>query len=165
VLKVFASALSVLVIAVGTQANAQGQPGGTYFCSSEIEAGLKYDPSLKEWRSVRFKEKEKFVLKLRFVRAEEGLQGGEIYSLTITPEGRERADECYAKNYGLPGDPRELSAHADYRNLFCYTTYRTYQFNMKTSRFLSAYIEGYVDGDKNGDTPAFAAGKCTKINQ
>jgi hypothetical protein len=162
--KTFAFALSVLLV-TGAQANAQGRPEGSYFCSSEIAAGLKYDPSLKEWRSVTFKEKEKFVLKLRFVRAEQEVNYTvETYNLTITREGNDTANDCFAQNYGLAGDPREVQAHAQFRTFNCYNLFHSYRFNMKTNRFLSAYIDGYVDGDNNENTPSFDAGKCTKIN-
>ena len=147
------------------QSNAQEQ-GRTYLCSSEIEAGLKYDQSAKEWRALKIEEKEKFILKVRFKRTEKkGSFGGktEIYNLTITPTGTNLAEDCYAKTFGLRGNPREIEAHADYRLLFCYTAFNQYTFNLKTNRFLSAFGLGYVNGDNNDASPAIAAGKCTEI--
>ena len=125
---------------------------------------MSYDSSLKEWRGTRFKEKEKFILKTQFVRTESfGNQTIEFYNVTVTLEGRESQEDCYAQMYGEPGDPRDVGAFSNTKVLNCSTLSRTYKFNLKTSRFLSAYVEGYVNGDNNNDTPAFAAGKCTKI--
>jgi hypothetical protein len=87
----------------------------------------------------------------------------EVYNLTITQEGKDNADDCFAHNYHFPGDSREVQAFAQHRTFSCYTGFRTYEFNMMTNRFLSAYVEGYVDGDTNDDTPFFAVGKCTKL--
>jgi hypothetical protein len=40
-----------------------------------------------------------------------------------------------------------------------------YQFNLRTNRFLGAYLEGYVDGkDNNDDTPFVSGGTCSKID-
>lgn len=161
--------LVIGALALGIAQSKAGEVDGTYFCSSEIEAGLKYDPSLKEWRAARFKEKEKFILKVRFVKAEKkgglGMDGGtEIYNLTITPEGTNLGENCYAKRFSHRGDPREIEGYADHKILFCYTALIDYTFNLKTNRFLSADIHGYVNGDNNDDSPTFAAGKCTSVN-
>jgi hypothetical protein len=157
--------LGVLLITTGSQSRALGQDT-TYVCSSEIEAGMMYDPSLREWRGAKFKHIQKFVLKLKFVRAQQnGPEQIDVYNVSIRPDGDDlptALTNCFAEKYGQPGDPLEVQAA--YGRLTCATLFRTYKFNIKNNRFLSAYIEGYVDGDKNDNTPAFAAGKCTKIN-
>jgi hypothetical protein len=162
-----ALALGVLLITTGSQSRASGQDT-TYVCSSEIEAGMIYDSSLKEWRGARLKQKQKFVLKLKFVRAQQnGPEQIDVYNVSIRPDGDDlptALTNCFAEKYGQPGDPLEVQAYAAYGSLTCSTLFRTYKFNMKNNRFLSAYIEGYVDGDTNDNTPAFAAGRCTKIN-
>ena len=65
-----ALALGVLLITTGSQSRAAGQDT-TYVCSSEIEAGMIYDSSRKEWRGARLKQKQKFVLNLKFVRVQQ----------------------------------------------------------------------------------------------
>jgi hypothetical protein len=153
----------IAAVLLGTITNVQAAQTTTYFCSSEIEAGLTFQTG--EWRSARFKEKQKFVLKTKFLRTEPwGDATLEIYNVTVTPEGTDTPAECFAQKYGLPDNPLEISAFAKIGQLTCSTLTRTYKINLKNKRFLSAYIEGYVSGDNNDDTPAFAAGKCTKIN-
>jgi hypothetical protein len=162
----FPIVVGVLLFAGNSQSKAAEEVNGTYFCSSEIEAGLMYDPSLKDWRAAGFKEKEKFIFKVRFLRAEKKKDdiGGvkEVYNLTVKLEGANWEEPCYAKRFSL-GVPSEIEGYADHKILFCYTALIDYTFNLKTKRFLSANVHGYVNGGNDGDIPVLAAGKCTNI--
>jgi len=117
--------------------------------------------------TTNFGKNEGFVLKINYLgkktRKLPGIKWSvETYNVSLTKQGENEPTLCIDHSTEIAWEIDAL----DYL-LQCVTIggKTHFQFNLKNSRFLSAYLYGYVQGQDNiDDTPAMTAGVCTKIN-
>lgn len=150
-----------------TSVQAQDFKDASYFCTVEMAGGISYDGSSKRWQSTIFNPSGKFVLRLKFEHAKmeklfsfSELEKVGYYSISMTNAGTNSPSVC--RRYG--GD---TTPHVQIRDgyFYCSRNLTDYKFNLRTNRFVSSYMVGYIDGeDKNDNTPAITAGTCTKID-
>jgi hypothetical protein len=134
-----------------------GYLGGTYDCSSVMTGGLAYEPTTQQWGSARLKDDlVRFKLKLTPLSKTDEI-GSRLVKVTIETEGSHDPIPCWT----IAGNAEEVPLGARDRTLSCKTFARSYRFNIETNRFIAANLNGYIDGDKAGDTPYLALGKCT----
>src|SRR6516162_1870388 len=85
-------------------ATAQPLKDSAYFCTTEFQAGLVYDPSIKGWRSGLFKPQRKFILQVKYSGQKEDkapVVAGDPamtfyhYYLTLTEPGTDFRDPCF----------------------------------------------------------------------
>jgi len=167
-----------MLIAVSICANAltiaiaQENKTGRYFCVTGYSGGLKYDPRTRTWDSMGFsvEEKDKFILGLSLEKERtEKINGMDVlmhdYKIQITRTDKDRPDRCLPIGSGFGfGENQLVTTYAVDGKLRCNTIFLEYVFSLKTNRFLAAYFQGFIDGDKTGNTPNIKAGTCTKIN-
>src|SRR5215813_10849546 len=133
---------------------AQQAKEGTYSCAAESSGGIFYNNQTKKWEGTGFRPLSKFVLKLKYVRTATEV---DEYAATITPDGSNDAIACGA-------DRTQLVQIDELDFLICRTRFYNYKFNLKTGRFVEAYLMGYINGqDTNDDTPVVSGGACRKI--
>jgi hypothetical protein len=135
-----------------------------YYCVGDAAGGLWYNEKTKKWEGASFRAEQKFVLKMNFAgaRIQKGMIEEQVsdYKVMVTASGQDTGLPC-TRNY-----PNETVTVADqYRSFSCTTGAHDYMFNLRTNRFLSIYVHGYVGGkDSNADTPHVEGGTCTKID-
>lgn len=135
---------------------------GRYFCVEELGGGLRFDETLKKWSAARFTANGKFVLKLDrqddFVTDAPNKERMQSYKVSITPNGRKIAAQCVSSGLSFVIVDRDSVIR-------CRSSLWDYAFNVRTGRYLGAYMQGYINGsDSNDDTPAITGGTCTKID-
>jgi len=132
---------------------AQQVKEGAYSCTAESSGGIFFNDQTKKWEGTGFRPLSKFILTLKYVRT---TAEGDEYGATITPSGRNDALPC-------PSYRTQLAQINETGFLVCRTEFYNYKFNLKTGRFIEAYLMGYTNGqDINDDTPLVSAGVCTK---
>jgi hypothetical protein len=125
---------------------AQLGQSSSYFCVGEFAAGAAFSDAAKKWQSTIFRDSDKFVLKLKFlgslIRKDVLGQDETVYdySVTLTQNGSNVARECRSIN--MTG--KIVSVSSDY--ISCWSSLQDYRFNLKTNRFLVAYLHGFTDG-------------------
>ena len=133
---------------------AQQATEGTYFCAAESSGGIFYNDQTKKWEGTSFRPLSKFTLRIKYVRT---TTQGDEYAVTVTPYGRDVALPCTSHR-------TQLAQIDKFNYLGCRTEFYDYKFNLKASRFVEAYLIGYINGhDTNDDTPVVSGGVCTKI--
>ncbi len=160
--------LAVLIfISVSDEVVAQNRKDLAYFCVSEFAGGLSYNATTGKWESSRFRVDAKFVLRFKFLKSRMGKDFlGEDepvhdYNITLTASGSNYAALC--EDFFRPND-REIITTNDNEFFRCTASLTEYIFNLKSNRFLAAYLLGYVSGeDNNKNTPSVSGGTCTKI--
>jgi hypothetical protein len=141
-----------------TQAGAEEDWSGTYLCVQEVAGGLKYDEDLARWKSTTFDVRGSFVLKARKV-GEHPLPGAGYmvgdYETTITELGEDER----------PCAPLDMDDHPlNFATITCRASLTEYRVNLFNKRFLSTYLQGYLDwGTGPADTPALVGGRCTVV--
>jgi hypothetical protein len=87
------------------------------------------------------------------------------YVVTLTDKGKSNRIPCYDDGNANTEFRYAIKLGSNYR-VSCSSALTDYRFNLKTGRFLSGYLEGFVNGgeDAKSDTPALTAGTCTKID-
>ena len=143
------------------------QPIGdkAYYCEAQFSGGLAFSETTKRWGATTFRPSDKFVLKLKYLekRLEKDALGKPVeryhYRITTTDAGQSDPMPCF--------DFRNEQATVWIGNglyFNCEGVTRTYIFNLKANRFLSTYLNGFIDGvDNNDNTPFVAGGLCTLI--
>jgi len=132
---------------------AQQSNEGSYSCVAESSGGIFYNDQTKKWEGTRFRPLSKFVLRLQYVRT---TPLGDEYAVSVTPDGGSEPLSCtsHRTQFALFAGPGQLA---------CRTEFYSYRFNLKSGRFVEAYLMGFVnDHDTNDDTPVVSAGRCTK---
>jgi hypothetical protein len=153
---------------VATAAHAQTPPDLAYFCTPQVTAGLYYNAPQKKWVGVPFKPPTPFVLRLKFQSTKKEKiytfsqeEPVNYYTATMTEQGTSSPGTCRGQDRVFESPVKIVS---DDRTFDCTLNITDYRFNLKSNRFLAAYIVGYVDGtDSNADNPSVTAGICTKI--
>jgi hypothetical protein len=121
---------------------------------------------MKKWKGTAFNADGKFVLRLKHLRTRvrKTLFGDDEtvhdYNVTITKAGSNSPSSC--ANY-----PEQHVTVNEYSPLICVggDDLQEYRFSLKTNRFLSTYLYGYIDGkDSKENTPSIEGGTCTKID-
>lgn len=139
---------------------------GSYYCVTEFAGGLSFDESRKAWGSARLQNENKFVLRLRYegaVKQKDALSDTlwENYTVTLTAEGDKYTVSC-TSDFDYPSKTILVGG---YGYVSCTSDLTLYRFNLRTNRFLTAYLQGFVNGaDNNDNTPNVAGGLCTKID-
>ena len=152
-----------------TPLSAQPLKDGAFLCITEKSTGFYYDERLKRWQETNFKT-DQFVLRLRYVGKKENSPDTNYtlyhYEVIITPVGTSQKRSCYPTaemSHDLSVDAPTIGI-ADGLYFECHATSFIYKFNLRSHRFLSAYLEGYVHGrDDNNDNPMISVGTCTQI--
>lgn len=152
----------ILIAAVLYSTTVEAQPtrDAEYFCVEEISGGIAYDASDKKWAGTRLGTDGKFSLSIQHERTttKKNLSGTgeevEDYLVSITPTHTLQAATCFKNNRSNP-----IFKTDEFR---CQTFQADYIFNLKSNRFLLAYLVGYVSGNDDKKTPHIAAGTCTK---
>jgi len=109
-----------------------------YICLANDSTGFSYNTTTNSWVKTGFdvSDRKKLLKKVG--------SGWEWSSF-----GSNYAEKCGAiNNYGL---------------LNCDLLLGSIRFNKNTLRFIETYTVGYLDGDKNGDTPHITIGKCSPL--
>jgi hypothetical protein len=119
-------------------------------------------PSKRNGGLPKFRPESKFVLRLKYIKSwVKDDENVDDYSVTITRLGSTYNAECLdfsQSQHGVVSDRK-------YTYLRCRANESDYTFNLKNSRFLSVYPNGYVEGEDNNDnTPHVSGGTCTKID-
>src|SRR5262245_53104280 len=70
-----------------------------YYCVGEAAGGLKYNEATKKWEGTPFYPRQKFVLKMKFVRTRTqkgkySTEGVSDYMVTLTPSGENGSLRC-----------------------------------------------------------------------
>jgi hypothetical protein len=157
----------LLAACVPSAAVAQVNKNAAYFCAAEVAGGLYYNSALKRWEASSFKADQKFVLRLKFLRAR--VQKGTFifaaeesvtdYEVTITQSGSNFAGGCESDS-----GAKEITVVNELGYVECQWSFGRLKFNLNSNRFLSAYLSGFVNGkENNDDNPAVLGGTCTKI--
>jgi hypothetical protein len=163
----FSGVVTALALVPLTSAGAEFRFGSdaSYFCVVESAGGISFNETTKKWESTRFHPDGKFGVRLKFIktRVQKDVFEDETvhdYNVTITPSGQKTPWECVASSNA---DPKIVMIEED-ALLDCQALY-IYRFNLKTNRFIRAYLVGYIDGDDNkSDMPGVEGGTCTKID-
>lgn len=162
-MKILSAAIVVACVPF-TTAKAQLGEDASYFCVVEAVGGLAFDERTKKWVGSTFRPDKKFVLRLkrhrtRVQKATFGEDTVHDYNVTLTVAGSNSPSNC--GNY-----PDKHVTVNELGWVVCKGLgLNEYRFNLKTNRFLSAYLLGYIDGaDNNDDTPNISGGTCTKID-
>jgi hypothetical protein len=148
--------LSLIAAMVTTAGFAQKSNEGAYSCTAESSGGIFYNDQTKKWEGTRFRPLSKFVLRFNYVRT---TALGDEYAVSVSPEGKNDPQSCtsHRMQFALFTEPGLLA---------CRTEFYSYRFNLKSGRFVEAYMMGYVnDDDTNDDTPVVSGGRCTKMNE
>ena len=159
--------VAALALVPPTSAGAQLPFGkdASYSCVVEASGGIRFNETTKKWEGTQFRTDRKFVLRLKFLktRVEKDFLGKDEtvhdYRVTIALSGGGGAHECFNWASGdrdIVTIKRDGLLVCDYRTL--------YKFNLKTNRFIGAYLLGYISGEDDKDTPAISGGTCTKID-
>jgi len=159
-MKILSTAILIACVPL-TTASAQLGKDASYFCIAEIAGGLSYDQGLKKWKGAEFSTNGRFVLRLKHLRTrvEQGILPDGIvhdYNVGITDAGRNVPRSCVARS-------EEPVTVPEVGWLVCTAGLREYRFNLRTNRFLSIFLIGYIDGDDN-NSPLIEGGTCTKID-
>jgi len=136
------------------------------FYSEAVEAagGLSYDERAKKWEGAAFNARDKFVLRLKFlrIRVQKSIFGKDEtvydYSVTTTKAGSNSPSPCetHSETYVTVTELGWVVCHSDFQE---------YRVALKANRFLRGYLLGYIDGkDNNQNTPSIEGGTCTKID-
>jgi len=168
---------AAILIASVTSANAQFVPSGdaSYLCTAEIAGGLAYDDEMKKWKGTTFETDKKrmsfgwdkkFVLRLKFLRSriEKFLSKDELvhdYRVTMGPA------DGFTFELPCTGRGPDKAVPVDVFGWVRCSGAGSFEhkFSLITNRFLSAYLDGYVDGlDIKEETPLVLGGTCTKID-
>ncbi|HEX3339849.1 MAG TPA: hypothetical protein VHT68_11845 [Pseudolabrys sp.] len=145
--------IPAMLITVGF---AQQSNEGAYSCVAESSGGIFYNDQTKKWEGTRFRPLSKFVLRLKYVRT---TALGDEYAVSVSPEGKNDPQSCtsHRTQFALFAEPGLLA---------CRTEFYAYRFNLKSGRFVEAYMMGYVnDHNTNDDTPVISGGRCTKMSE
>jgi hypothetical protein len=109
-----------------------------YICIANDSTGFSYNAKTNSWGRTGFKvNDEKKLLK----RVGQGWEWSSFGS-TFTQKCGE------INSYGY---------------LNCDVLFGTLRFNKNTLRYIETYTVGYIDGDKDGDTPNITIGKCSPL--
>ena len=148
-------------------AYAQQPKDEAYFCEAKVTGGLLFDEQTNDWKGVDFKSTDRFVLRIKYLRSEEKAIGGlgdllvRYVNVTVTDQGQKAGSDC---TIGIGLKNKEIMVFEKWKVIKCETFFKQYDFNLASGRFLSSYMMGYIDGDKNENNPSIAGGVCTKIN-
>jgi hypothetical protein len=157
----------LLAANVPSAAVAQVNKNAAYFCIAEASGGLYYNGTTKGWEGSSFKAEQKFILRLKFLRTR--MQKGTFifatdeavsdYEVTTTQSGSNFAEGCESDS-----GAKEITVVDQLGYVNCEESFGRLKFNLKSNRFLLAYLSGFVNGkENNDDTPAVSGGACTKI--
>lgn len=139
----------------------------TFFCTTDASGGISYNTPAKRWEGTRFKADGKFLLKMEYLQSH--TDKGKYfetdisdYMVSITPAGEKHDQQCnYFYFYAHTENKSVPVMNGGFR---CDAVLTDYVFDLDSNRFLSVYLQGYVDGkDNNENTPAVSAGTCTTI--
>jgi len=147
----FSTFIATILITAGS---AQQSNEGAYSCVAESSGGIFYNDQTKKWEGTRFRPLSKFILRLKYVRT---TALGDEYAVSVAPDGKNDPQSCtsHRTQFALFAEPGLLT---------CRTEFYNYRFNLKSGRFVEAYLMGYVnEHDTNDDTPVVSGGRCTKI--
>ena len=128
---------------------AQQSKEGVYSCAAETSGGIFYNNQTKKWEGTGFRPLSKFVLSVKYVRTTTDV---DEYAVTVTPDGSSDALACTA-------DRTPLVQFDEVDFLVCRTKFYNYKFNLKAGRFVEAYLMGYV----NGQTPMTTRQCCPVV--
>jgi len=164
--------LTLLGAMVPLTSDAQEAEDASYFCKSEMAAGLTYNSRLKKWEGVQLSSESsfsKFILRMKFMneRVRRNVLGEEEdvidYEVTVTEAEANNSFSCRSVGSGVNS---KIIVVGDEQNVVCSARTYSFTFNLENNRFISVYLHGYVDGvDSNENTPMLSGGTCTKIDQ
>ena len=163
----YAIAISAITPLGLSVSNAMAPKDASYFCTVELAGGLAFNQNLKKWESAKFRPERKFVLKLKYLttRTQKDFLGKDEtvtdFNVTLTAAGSNSSEPCLKT-----GDEwSETVPISQYDFIACTAGLSEHYFNLKSNRFLTSYMLGYIDGKDNDDnTPVVSGGTCTKID-
>src|SRR5262245_30880399 len=152
-----ATLVTLLLIIFSTGALGFDAKDASYFCTSEISAGLAFDKSPKKWDSKTFRADGKFILRMKYLKSRRVTFGGEgvvgDFEVTITKSGSNYSSPC---TYDFDQKLRVITVN-QYDLFKCTTGLMDYLVSVRTNRFLQTYTGQYVQGDEtltdDPDTP------------
>ena len=159
-----AAAIAALIT---PQVRCEPKTDASYFCTSQVTTGIGFNDLEKRWVATNSRKNEEFVLKIKYlgkkIRKLPGIKWSvETYNVSLAKQGESEPTICIDHSTEIAW---EIDALDDLLQCVTIGGKTHFQFNLKNNRFLSAYLYGYVQGqDSIDDTPAIAAGICTKTN-
>lgn len=156
------STTAIVALLLASAAYAQPTKDTAYLCVEEIAGGIAYDRLSNKWKGTSFATTGKFTLRLTFeqTRTKKTISGKDEavddYLISITPTNTRETATCFL----------EATSQPPFRGpeFRCHTFQTDYVFNLKSSRFLLAYLRGYVSGQDDQSTPHVSAGTCTRVD-
>ncbi len=109
-----------------------------YVCVANSSSGFKYDKNIRKWESTKLIPSDDKKLLKKDVGGWSWASFGSGYP--------ERCGEI--NKYGV---------------LNCQTFFGSLIFDKDTLRYMETYMAGYVDGDREGNTPSITIGKCSPL--
>jgi len=156
----FRYALAIGPLLISTAALSDGKDA-SYYCTSQLSAGLVFDLQTKQWKHAFLKPDKAFVLRLHYLGDKPDWVDVQRYSVTITLQGSNDGQTCVSEDRNA--GKGEVNAYLN-KDIECWTTFGLYKFNLVNNRFLNFYPHGYIEGNDDGkDTPSVDAGTCTLI--
>jgi hypothetical protein len=164
---------TLLASVIAPTSHAQNSEDASYFCTSEMAAGLAYNATLKKWEGVQLSAEgsfSRFILRMKFLkeRVQRNIADEEEdvndYEVSITEAGTNSAFPCRSAGTGVR--TKIITVVGDDGNVECSARTYNFTFNLENNRFISVFLYGYVDGiDNNENTPMVSGGTCIKIDQ
>ena len=117
----------------------------TYLCITEVAGGIGFNETKNSWTGRAFKGGKKYLLKINDKKFP-------FFVATVTRFGSKTI------NFGCELD--DISATAEQ---VCNSDVGQFNYNLNNLRFLTTYMVGYTDGDKDTSTPYIAGGTCSPL--
>jgi hypothetical protein len=159
-------AISAITPLVLSASSAMAPKDASYYCTVEFAGGLTFNQTLKKWESAKFRPERKFVLKLKYLttRTQNDYLGTNEtvtdFNITLTAAGSNSSELCLKT-----GDEWSETVPISQNDFItCTAGLSEDYFNLKSNRFLTSYMLGYIDGkDNDENTPVVSGGTCTRI--
>ncbi len=109
-----------------------------YLCVSEATGGVSFDRNSQKWQGTALRNNNKILINKKNNK------------WTMKGFDSSLENECTQPN--------------EYGVMSCNKILGEFNFNIKTRRYISTYVAGYIDGSNNNDnTPAVEIGVCSKL--
>jgi hypothetical protein len=141
---------------------------GSYLCKASASSGLRFDEQSGNWIPTPFNvDKVQYIVKVTDTghteRLESIRQTDRLYNVTVKDfDGNGKTRDCYnIRESGL--GTREL-IYISFGRAGCVYYGTDYIFDFENLKMQTMFRGGYMDPEKNTDTPYIELGKCQRID-